>query len=63
MPSSLKANELSQWTHGNPDLIAKLLFNLFSFLQLETNEGKDLHLAYAKVAENISKFISLLGAQ
>ncbi|WP_412757708.1 hypothetical protein [Legionella bozemanae] len=63
MPSSLKSKELSQWTHGNPDLIAKLLFNLFSFLQLETNKGKDSNLTYRKVAENIGNFISLLGDQ
>ncbi|MCE0724285.1 MULTISPECIES: hypothetical protein [Legionella] len=63
MPSSLKSKELSQWTHGNPDLIAKLLFNLFSFLQLETNKGKDPNLAYKKAAENIGNFISLLGDQ
>ncbi|HHF7367038.1 TPA: hypothetical protein ACPSKY_002163 [Legionella bozemanae] len=63
MPSSLKSKELSQWTHGNPDLIAKLLFNLFSFLQLETNKGKDPNLTYRKVAANIGNFISLLGDQ
>lgn len=61
MPSSLKANELSQWTHGNPDLIGKLFLNLFEFLRLETNKGKDPYGVYAKINVNISFFISLLG--
>lgn len=61
MPGKLKGTELSQWTEGNPDLIATLLFNLFYFLQFETNQGKDTHGVYQKAIENIGNFISLLG--
>ncbi|MCW8471630.1 hypothetical protein OQJ19_13385 [Fluoribacter gormanii] len=62
MPTSLKSNELSQWTHGDPDLMGKLLFNLFSFLKEATNKGKD-NAEYKKVMQNIANFISLLGDQ
>ncbi|WP_454784108.1 hypothetical protein [Legionella sp. WA2024007413] len=62
MPSSLQSNELSQWTQGEPDLIAKLLFNLFCFLKEATNKGKDTP-EYKKIMDNIANFISLRGDQ
>ncbi|WP_454781215.1 hypothetical protein [Legionella sp. WA2022007384] len=62
MPTSLKLKELSQWTHGEPDLMGRLLFNLFIFLKEATNKGKDSP-QYLKIMDNIANFISLLGPQ
>ncbi|HHF0525719.1 TPA: hypothetical protein ACTUT5_002323 [Legionella anisa] len=60
MPS-LKANELSQWTDGDADLLSKLLLYLFLFTKTATNKGKDTNSAYQKVEENIRNFISVRG--
>ncbi|HHF7374228.1 hypothetical protein [Legionella bozemanae] len=60
MPS-LKANELSQWTDGDADLLSKLLLYLFLFMKTATNKGKDTNSAYKRVEENIRNFISVRG--
>ncbi|KTD40663.1 hypothetical protein [Legionella parisiensis] len=60
MPS-LNANELSQWTDGDADLLSKLLLYLFLFMRTATNNGKDTNFAYERVEANIRNFISVRG--